>query len=65
MNSIPKGERLRRAAAMRALSDDQRDELIAAAGSKVIDARSRFDLMQRQVALSHEYRKPPKPRGSA
>jgi len=65
MSEPTKRERRARAKAMRELSDDDRDELIEAAGSVVIDARARFGLVQRQVALRQEYRKPAKPSGVA
>ncbi|WP_259384398.1 hypothetical protein [Bacillus thuringiensis] len=53
------------AAAMRALSDNDRDALIAAAGRKVIDCRSRFAEMQKQADIARSYRAPVKPTGAA
>lgn len=64
-DDVPMRVKRQRAVAMRALSDDQRDELIAAAGRVVIDARARFNDIQKQVALQQEYRKPAKPTGVA
>lgn len=64
MSDISKLQRRERAIAMRNLSDEERDELIDSA-ENVVDARARFGIIQRQVALRQEYRKPVKPRGAA
>lgn len=54
------------AMAMKRLSDERRDELIEAAGDKVVDKRAYFADRQKQQALALAYRRPtPKPRGGA
>jgi hypothetical protein len=57
----PRKEIAATAQAMRELGEDEREELIVAAGDKVGDARSIFEDRQKQTALSRTYRHPKKP----